>query len=55
MPKKIIKKEMEDVISTVFFPKAMSISPLSVSFGNEDMNKVVEKINEIIARLNDVL
>ncbi len=31
------------------------ISALSLSFGTEDMNKVVEKINEIIASINKVL
>lgn len=38
-----------------FSEKAMPISPLSSSFTNEDMNKVVEKVNEIIAHLNNVL
>lgn len=31
------------------------ISPSSISFGQEDLNKVVEKINEIIAHLNKVI
>ncbi len=30
---------------------APSVAPLTVSFGNEDMNKLVDKINEIITWL----
>lgn len=30
--------------------KCVKIDPLAVSFNSEDMNKVVEKINEIITK-----
>ena len=57
--KKIIETKEEPVIfSGATFSldeKATSISPLSASFTSEDMNKVVEKINEIIAHINSVL
>ena len=29
------------------------ISTLDIAFGNEDMNKLVEKINEVINKVND--
>ena len=54
--KKIIKKvkeepiTVEEVKATVIINK--EIAKLSCSFPNEDMNKVVEKINEIIEKQN---
>ena len=52
--KKIIKKvkeePVEEVKATVIINK--EIAKLSCSFPNEDMNKVVEKINEIIEKQN---
>lgn len=45
MIKKIKKEE-----TTEECKKCVSIDKLSVSFGSEDLNKVVEKINEIIEK-----
>lgn len=43
---------LSDVTHTesVALPDKEKISPLSVSFQTEDLNKVVEKINEIISK-----
>lgn len=54
--KKIIKKvKVEKEIEEVSVPMAMikpQIGKLAVSFPNEDLNKLVEKINEIIEKQN---
>ena len=46
------KKLKEEVVSKNDTVEVSKIDNLSVSFGNEDMNKVVEKINELINKLN---
>lgn len=47
--KKTIKKKVEIIV------KNSPINLLSVSFGQEDLNKMAEKINEIIVHLNNVV
>lgn len=59
--KKIIKKvkkakvgiEEVQVPTTWIMPDAIGL--LSASFGQEDLNKMVDKINEIILRLNNMV
>lgn len=51
--KKIVKEpieEAQEIMETI-----TEMYPLSVSFPNEDMNKVVEKINELVKSHNDSL
>ena len=55
MIKKITKKipstiSSEEVTSTEEIVSTCDISTLDLSFGNEDLNKLVEKINEIITK-----
>lgn len=55
--KKTKKKVKNEIVIPEFvpsFPKHQ-IGELSISFGQEDQNKMVDKINEIIRRLNDVV
>lgn len=56
--KKTTKKKLKvvaDSVPTVESPVHTAINLLSVGFGQEDLNKVVDKINEIIVNLNSVL
>lgn len=50
MPKKVIEEELDesDHSDTPSTPKLVS---LDIRFQTEDMNKVVDKINEIISSL----
>lgn len=58
--KKVTKKAtkvrvlVNNATITMTSPKPL-ISILSVSFGQEDMNKMVDKINEIIMNFNGVV
>lgn len=61
MKKKLKKEEksvssiaMSEVTSTPYFEtsKVEKLSTLELSFGNEDMNKLVGKLNEVINKLN---
>lgn len=46
------KKKEETNEEEVHEQTKPAISPLAVTFGQEDLNKLVEKVNEIIARFN---
>lgn len=46
--KKIVKREAV-VKEVVAEPVVKCVTPLDVTFQSEDLNKLVEKINEIIA------
>lgn len=48
-------KKKETITETALVVKTNKINPLSTSFSQEDLNKVVDKINEIIGHLNSVL
>jgi len=64
MKKKLKKEEksvssiaMSEVTGTPYFDtskedKEDTLSTLELSFGNEDMNKLVGKLNEVINKLN---
>jgi predicted RNA-binding protein YlqC (UPF0109 family) len=63
MKKKLKKEEksvssiaMSEVTGTEFVPSKVEevskLSTLELSFGNEDMNKLVGKLNEVINKLN---
>lgn len=51
--KKTIQK-VEEKVEEIAVVKT-HINPLSASFGQEDLNKMVDKINEIILHLNSVV
>lgn len=57
--KKVAKKKSKKVKEEAFVPTAWimpePISQLTASFGQEDLNRLVDKINEIILRLNNVV
>lgn len=48
----MIRKKVVEV-PTVIEPEVKKISKLTVTFQNEDSNKLVEKINELIDKAND--
>jgi hypothetical protein len=56
--KKVDEKVDEEVVEIPvevkceFCPRKSQISPLAVSFGQEDLNRLADKINEIIKFLN---
>ncbi len=65
MPKKINRSAKTGKLVTKEFAKEhpattvtetvvikQDISPLTASFGQEDLNKLVDKINELVARVN---
>lgn len=58
MKKKTIKKEIKVVEPTevteelVIVPLNQGIAKLGLDLGREDLNKLVEKLNEVIDRLN---
>ena len=54
-PKKIEEVKEELVVVSTQPPVKVQIAGLAASFGQEDLNKVVDKINEIIRHLNNVL
>lgn len=51
--KKITKKSTVVKPKVIETPKATAIDKLTISFPSVDMNKVVEKINELIDKAND--
>lgn len=66
--KKVIKKKLKsvsatpetvvfgEVTGTAFTPsEKVGIDKLTISFPNEDLNKLVEKINQLIDKANDTI
>lgn len=52
--KKVKKAEIEED-TTIIIPKSekIEIGKLTIAFPSEDLNKLVEKINELIDKSND--
>lgn len=47
-----MKNKEKEVVNKEVMPKIDKIDKLGIIFGSEDMNKVVDKINEIIEKQN---
>lgn len=54
MKTKKIKKEKEVIVPTAF-TNSEPIGLLSLTFGQEDLNKLVDKVNELVVNANRVV